>query len=503
MAQDRQEPRNQFVIKARGISKAFPGVQALSEVNLEIRQGEIHAVVGENGAGKSTLMNILSGVLTADEGEILLNGQEVVITTTKQAYELGIHIVHQETSLCSNLSVAENVFVYDIPTVRFGLVDRRKLHRETTRLLEMFDVKASSDTLVRDLGVAEQQLVEIAKASAGKCQVLILDEPTSALAVHEEEILFDRVRQMNAQGTSVIYISHKLREVFDLADRVTVLRDGRVVGTRDVAESDIPGIVRMMVGRELSQLYPDKSQHCGQRILQVRNLSTGHQVRDVSFDLHEGEILGVAGLVGAGRTEMAMAVFGAIPLERGEILVAGEPVTIDSPHKAISLGMGFLHEDRRDWGLFLQKDVQANIISAHLDSFTWGPFMDRGREEAEAQRFVDTLAIRTPSLLQKVMNLSGGNQQKVVVGKWLSTRPRILLVDEPTRGIDVGAKAEIHNLLRSLADEGVAILMISSELPEILGMSDRILVMHEGQVMGTLLASEASEDAIMSLAVGS
>jgi ABC-type sugar transport system ATPase subunit len=367
----------------------------------------------------------------------------------------------------------------------------------------MFDVKASSDTLVRDLGVAEQQLVEIAKASAGRCRVLILDEPTSALAIHEEEILFDRVRRMNEQGTSVIYISHKLREVFELADRVTVLRDGRVVGTQDVVESDIPGIVRMMVGRELSQFYPDRSQRQGQQILQVRNLSTGRQVWDVSFDLCKGEILGVAGLVGAGRTEMAMAVFGAVPLVHGEIMVEGKPVAIDSPHKAISLGMGLLHEDRRDWGLFLQKDVQANIISAHLSSFTRGPFMDRGKEETEAQRFVDTLAIRTPSLLQKVMNLSGGNQQKVVVGKWLSTRPRILLVDEPTRGIDVGAKAEIHNLLRSLADEGVAILMISSELPEILGMSDRVLVMHEGRVTGTLLASEASEDAIMSLAVGS
>jgi ribose transport system ATP-binding protein len=503
MVQDTQQDKTDLIVEVRGIYKAFPGVQALSDVHLQVRRGEIHAVVGENGAGKSTLMNILSGVITADGGHILLDGQEVVIANPKQAHELGIHIVHQETSLCPNLSVAENAFVYDIPGARLGLVDRRKLHVDTEELLTMFGIKARPDTLVRDLGVAQQQLVEIAKAFAGKCRVLILDEPTSALAIHEEALLFDRVRRLREQSTSVIYISHKLREVFELADRVTVLRDGRVVGTKTVAETDIPSIVRMMVGRELSQLYPEKGKQRGKPVLQVRNLASGRQVRDVSFDLHEGEILGVAGLVGAGRTEMAMAIFGVAPIDGGEVLVNGKRLDAESPQKTISLGMGLLHEDRREWGLFLQKDVQANIISAHLDEFTRGPFMDRGKEQAEAKRMVDTLAIRTPSLLQKVMNLSGGNQQKVVVGKWLSTRPRILLVDEPTRGIDVGAKAEIHTLLRDLANEGVAILMVSSELPEILGMSDRILVMHEGRTVGTLSAVEASESAIMSLAIGS
>jgi ribose transport system ATP-binding protein len=503
MAQDMEERRPDILVEVNGIHKSFPGVQALSDVSLQIRRGEIHAVVGENGAGKSTLMNILSGVFTADRGQILVDGQEVVIATPKQAHALGIHTVHQETSLCPNLSVAENAFVYDIPTRGPGLVDRHRLTAETQELLTMFDLKVRPDTLVRDLGVAQQQLVEIAKAFAGKCRVLILDEPTSALALHEEALLFDRVRRLREQGASVVYISHKLREVFELADRVTVLRDGRVIGTRVVAETDIPGIVTMMVGRELSQLYPEKGKISGKPVLQVRHLASGRQVRDVSFDLHAGEILGVAGLVGAGRTEMAMAIFGVAPVDKGEVLVDGKRLEPEAPQKAISLGLGLLHESRREWGLFLLKDVQANIISAHLGDFSRGPLMDSRKEQAEARRMVEALRIRTPSLLQKVMNLSGGNQQKVVVGKWLSTRPRILLVDEPTRGIDVGAKADIHALLRSLANEGVAILMISSELPEILGMSDRVLVMHEGRTVGTLSAEEASESAIMSLAVGS
>jgi len=307
---------------------------------------------------------------------------------------------------------------------------------------------------------------------------------------------------MREQGTSVIYISHKLSEVFDLADRVTVLRDGRVVGVRALAETDVASIVRLMVGREISQLYPDRGERRGAPMLQVRHLSRGERFQDVTFDLHRGEILGVAGLIGSGRTDMALSVFGASPTDGGEILIDGEPVDIESPVKAIDLGMAYLPEDRREEGLFLDMDVTANIISAHLGSFTSGSLMDAREAEAEAGGFAETLDIRTPSLEQKVLNLSGGNQQKVVVAKWLSTKPRILIVDEPTRGIDVGTKAEIHTLLRGLANEGVAILMISSELPEILGMSDRILVMHGGRVKGELSMDEASEDSVMSLAVG-
>ena len=493
---------NGVFLEAEGIRKAFPGVQALAEVSLQIRRGEIHAVVGENGAGKSTLMNILSGVYRADHGRIMLEGEEVRPSSPKDAYDLGISIVHQENSLCTNLSVAENVLVHRVPTQFGGLVDRKSLHEQTKEMLEVLCIDAGPQTVVRDLSVGQQQLVEIAKATACECKVLILDEPTSSLTDHEAGILFDRIRVMREQGTSVIYISHKLSEVFDLADRVTVLRDGRVVGVRALAETDVASIVRLMVGREISQLYPDRGERRGAPMLQVRHLSRGERFQDVTFDLHRGEILGVAGLIGSGRTDMALSVFGASPTDGGEILIDGEPVDIESPVKAIDLGMAYLPEDRREEGLFLDMDVTANIISAHLGSFTSGSLMDAREAEAEAGGFAETLDIRTPSLEQKVLNLSGGNQQKVVVAKWLSTKPRILIVDEPTRGIDVGTKAEIHTLLRGLANEGVAILMISSELTEILGMSDRILVMHGGRVKGELSMDEASEDSVMSLAVG-
>lgn len=503
MVQDRETSSPEMNLEVEGVWKAFPGVQALADVSLQVRRNEVHAVVGENGAGKSTLMNILSGVYAADRGRIFLEGQEIRPANPKHAYNLGISIVHQENSLCSNMTIAENIFVHDIPSRWAGLVDRRRLGAQTQAMLEMFKIRASPETLVRELSVGQQQLVEVAKALACQCKVLILDEPTSALTDHESAILFDRVRQMRAQGTSVIYISHRLHEVFRLADRVTVLRDGRGVGTQHISETDVQAIVRMMVGREISQFYPDKGEGHGVPVLQVCHLTHEGSFEDINFDLHRGEILGVAGLIGAGRTAMALAIFGAVPGVKGEILIDGKLVTIDSPNKAIDLGMSYLPENRREEGLFLDMTVQANIISSHLDAFATGPLMDPLKERSEAQRFVDALSIRTPSILQKVLNLSGGNQQKVVVGKWLSTKPRILLVDEPTRGIDVGTKAEIHNLLRELANEGVAVLMISSELPEILGMSDRILVMHEGRVMGVLPADEASEDAVMSLAIGS
>ncbi|MBM4430122.1 MAG: sugar ABC transporter ATP-binding protein [Chloroflexi bacterium] len=503
MAQEAQESRSDVILEVQGIWKAFPGVQALSDVSLRVRRGEIHAVVGENGAGKSTLMNILSGVYPADRGRIFLEGKETVPVNPNDAYRMGISIVHQETSLCTNLTVAENIFVHDMPTQAGGLIDRKRLHRQTQQMIDLFEIRATPETLVRDLSVGQQQLVEVAKATAYQCKVLILDEPTSALTDHEAAILFERARRMKKQGASVIYISHRLREVFDLADRVTILRDGRVVGTQDVAETDTASIVRMMVGREISQFYPDKAEEHGTPILQVRNLSYNDRFRDVSFDLHRGEILGVAGLIGAGRTEVALAIFGALPGITGEILLEGNRVTLDSPEKAIELGISYLPENRREEGLFLAMSVQANIISAHLGAFAKGLLMDAEKERQMAQRFVDVLSIRTPSLAREVLNLSGGNQQKVVVGKWLSTAPKILIADEPTRGIDVGSKAEIHELLRKLANDGMAILMISSELPEILGMSDRILVMHDGRLTGTLSAEEASEDAVMSLAIGS
>jgi ribose transport system ATP-binding protein len=489
-------------LRAKGIWKGFPGVQALADVSFDLRPCEIHAVVGENGAGKSTLMNVLSGVYRPDRGQILLDGTIVAPADPKEAFDLGISIVHQETSLCANLSVAENIFVHAIPTTWGGLVNFRRLFEQTEALLKQFDVNVPPTRLVRDLGIAQQQLIEIAKASAFQCKVLILDEPTSTLAAHEEAVLFEQVRQMKKRGTSVIYISHRLREVFELADRVTVLKDGRLIGTRNTAETDISGIVSMMVGREINQLFPKRGKSAGEPILQVRHLTSRSLLNDISFDLHRGEILGVSGLVGAGRTEMAMAVFGVITIDHGEVRVMGEPLRKASPLRAIEHGIGFLPEDRRQFGLFMGMDVRANIVSAHLRDFAGRFLMNANKEKDEAEKFIQALTIRTPNMQQKMPTLSGGNQQKVVVSKWLSISPRILIVDEPTRGIDVGAKSEIHVLLRRLAEEGVAILMISSELPEILGMSDRILVMHEGRVAGILPGATATEDAVMSLAVG-
>jgi ABC-type sugar transport system ATPase subunit len=441
-------------LEVKGVWKGFPGVQALADVNFELRCGEIHAVVGENGAGKSTLMNVLSGVHLADSGQILLDGQVVRPANPKEAFNLGISIVHQETSLCANLSVAENIFVHSIPTTWSGMVNFRRLHEQTAALLKQFDIKVPPKTLVKDLGIAQQQLVEIAKASAYQCKVLILDEPTSTLAPHEEEILFEQVRQMKQRGTSVIYISHRLREVFELADRVTVLKDGRLIGTKATRDCNVAGIVSMMVGRELSQLFPPRGGKAGEPALQVRHVSRPPLLKDISFDLLRGEIMGVAGLVGAGRTEMALAVFGADAITEGDILVMGNPVHGMSPRKAIQLGMGYLPEDRRLMGLFMGMDVRANIVSAHLQDFAGRIFMSTHREKSEAERFVKALSIRTPGIQQRMPTLSGGNQQKIVVSKWLSIAPKILIVDEPTRGIDVGAKAEIHTLLRNLANEG-------------------------------------------------
>ncbi|MGA2641916.1 MAG: sugar ABC transporter ATP-binding protein, partial [Spirochaetia bacterium] len=353
MEEERGESVSSFILHVRGISKGFPGVQALEDVDFALGHSEIHAVVGENGAGKTTLMNILSGVLQPDRGQIFLEGRQVSSANPREALDLGIGIVHQETSLCANLSIAENVFVHDIPKTWSGMVNFRRLYEQTEAVLQQFDIKASPKILVRELGIAQQQLVEIAKASAHQCKVLILDEPTSTLALHEAAILFDRVRQMKADGTSVIYISHRLREVFELADRVTILRDGHVVGTKVVSETNLAAIVSLMVGREISQFFPEKGKGSTKTVLQVRHLASGPKVREVSFDLHQGEILGVAGLVGAGRTEMALAVFGATPIDRGEIFVNGKQVHIGSPRRAIELGLGYLPEDRRLLGLFL------------------------------------------------------------------------------------------------------------------------------------------------------
>lgn len=491
------------LLAMRGIQKRFGGVWALRGVDLTVRAGEVLALVGENGAGKSTLMEILCGNVRADAGDIIYAGQPVHFAGAREAAFAGISIVHQELSLVPHLTVGENVFCAREPVIPvLGFVNRRQLYRQAAEILKRFDLDIAPNVRVGDLPVALQQMVEIAKALSLDCRVLVLDEPTSALTDRETDYLFDIVRRLRDQGVAVIYISHKLQEVFALADRVMVLRDGEHVGTRSLEEVDPDALVRMMVGRELGSGYPARDGVRGRPVLRVEGLTRAPRFRDVSFEVHAGEILGLAGLVGAGRTDVARAIFGADPLDRGTVFLEGRRVTVHDPGVAIGLGIGYVPEDRKELGLFLGLSVQRNICAASLGENSVAGFMSPRRERRMAHRFVQRLRIRTPSLQEATYNLSGGNQQKVMLAKWLSIKPKVLIVDEPTRGVDVGAKAEVHTILRELARRGVAVLMISSELPEILGASDRILVMYEGRVTGGLDAAEATEERIMFLAAG-
>jgi len=483
----------------RGMSKAFPGVQALQSVDLDLHAGEVHAVVGENGAGKSTLMKILAGVNHADAGSVRLQSRPIQNANPRQALERGVTMIHQELNLAPNLSVAENVFLGRAPT-RGGLIDWSRLYADAEALAARLGIELDVRARVEDLSVARQQTVEIAKALSLDARVIIMDEPTSALTERETEALFDIIARLKGQGVAIAYISHRLDEIFRVADRVTVLRDGRLVGTLPIGEATPPRLIGMMVGRELTTLFPKEAVEIGQPVLEVRHLRRTGVLDDISFVLRHREILGLAGLVGAGRTELVRGLFGADPLNAGEILIQGRPVHIRSPRDAISLGLGFVTEDRKLQGLVLGMTVRENETLASLAQISRAGLLDTNRETTLAARLVEQLGVRTPSLEQEVANLSGGNQQKVVIAKWLATQPRILILDEPTRGIDVGAKAEVHALMSRLAHDGVSILMISSELPEILGMSDRILVMRQGRVTGEFTREQASQEAIMACA---
>jgi len=487
------------LVEIRGMTKAFPGVQALLGVDLDLRAGEVHAVVGENGAGKSTLMKIVAGVYRPDSGSIRLDGAPILNESPRQALERGISMIHQELNLAPNLSVAENVFLGRAPT-RGGLIDWRRLYADVEALADRLGIDLDVRARVDELSVARQQMVEIAKALSLDARVIIMDEPTSALTERETEALFDIIARLKSHGVAVVYISHRLDEIFRVADRVTVLRDGRLVGTLPVAQATQPQLISMMVGRELTTLFPKESVEIGDPVLEVRHLRRNGALEDISFVLRRHEILGLAGLVGAGRTELVRILFGADSLDGGEILLEGRPVRIRSPRDAIRLGMGFVTEDRKLQGLVLGMNVRENETLASLGQVSQLGFLNLGRERTLAARLVDQLGVRTPSVEQEVANLSGGNQQKVVIAKWLATRARILILDEPTRGIDVGAKAEVHALMSRLATQGVSILMISSELPEILGMSDRILVMRQGRLSGEFTREQATQEAILACA---
>jgi ribose transport system ATP-binding protein len=484
-----------LLVSMEGIDKSFPGVHALDQCRFELRAGEVHALVGENGAGKSTLMKVLAGVYVKDAGRIHLKGREVEIASPRAAQDLGIAIIHQELHLMPHLTVAQNIFIGREPRgrVRF-LVDERALVDRAAALLDRLHLRMDPRARVADLSVAKQQMVEIARALSLNADVLIMDEPTAALTDAEIGDLFRVIRQLREKGVGVVHISHRLEELPQIADRITVMRDGRTVETL-AADAAIDQVIRLMVGRTLYEEAPEVPDLAEREVvLEVRGLRRGRALRGVSFHLRRGEILGFAGLVGAGRTEVARAIFGADPIDSGQVLVRGRPVRIRSPRDAVRHGIAYLSEDRKRFGLALQMDVEANLVLATLRRFARLGWVNTAMTRKAARDSVESLRIRTPSLQQKVANLSGGNQQKVVIGKWLTASTQILLFDEPTRGIDVGAKGEIYRLLNDLARRGASIVMISSELPEVLRMSHRIIVMCEGRVTGELPGGASQEE---------
>ncbi len=493
----------EIILEMRDIDKSFPGVQALRKAQLELKRGEVHCLLGENGAGKSTLMKILSGAQPADSGTILLEGKELHINSPYHAQQLGISMIYQEFNLSPFLSVGENIFLGREPK-RPGtpFIHWSKLYSDAAAILKRIRVDMDVKQPVNELSVAQQQMVEIAKAISVNAKIIVMDEPSATLTDHELQALFDLIRDVQQQGIGIIYISHRLEEVFEIGHRCTIMRDGEHVATENVADLDREDIIRMMVGRELKEEFPKELFERGKERLRVEGLKRGKVIKDVSFSLHEGEIVGITGLVGAGRTEVARAIFGADPVDGGTITLDGEKLNVRSPREAISKGIGLLTEDRKGQGLILGMTIRENTTLANLTEIANGPFLNRGKEREVAKKYVDELQIKTPSVDQYVQNLSGGNQQKVVLAKWLFTQSKVLIFDEPTRGIDVGAKVEIYKLMNALVRKGVVVIMISSELPEILGMCDRILVMHEGQLKGELQRNEATQEKIMHLATG-
>jgi ribose transport system ATP-binding protein len=494
-----QEPP---LLQMRNISKVFPGVRALKEVSISLNAGEVRALVGENGAGKSTLIKILAGVYQPSEGEILLDGQVVAVHDPAHALRLGIIPVHQEVNLEPYLSIAENIYIGRQPRNRLGLIDYRRMNEDAVRWLSELGVTTDPSLPLGMISIAERQMVAIARAVSLDARVVIFDEPTSSLTLRETERLFAVIRRLKAKGLGIIYISHRLEEIFQICDSLTVMRDGALVATKGIAEVSTDDIIRMMIGRDLKDLYQKSATPIGHPVLEVKNLTVEGILNDISLTVHSGEIVGISGLVGAGRTELARAIFGDLPFERGEVIVDGKPLRAACPDDCITAGIGLVPEDRKDQGLVLTMPVTNNISMTILDKLTRLGIIRTRREAQVAEDAVQRLAIKTPSIKQQVQYLSGGNQQRVVIAKWLATNPKVLLVDEPTRGIDVGAKSEIYALLNRLAGQGVGILMISSELPEILAMSDRILVMHQGRIKAELPRIGASEETIMRFATG-
>ncbi|RYH08739.1 sugar ABC transporter ATP-binding protein [Tropicimonas sp. IMCC6043] len=482
------------VLRLANIVKSFPGVRALDDVSFSVMPGEVHALMGENGAGKSTLMKVLGGIYQPNEGQIFVDEQPVVMNTPMEAKAKGIVFIHQELSLAEELPVAENIYLGELPRKSFGRVDWEKLYAQTNAILKKLNVSFDARTVVGDLSIANQQMVEIARALTVDAKAVIFDEPTASLTDAEKVVLFDVIADLKSQGVGIIYISHRMEEIFRITDRISVLRDGQYSGTLTTADTDEDEVTQLMIGRSLDLSRNASHHELGDVALEVRDLSCGHLYRNINFEVRRGEVVGFYGLVGAGRTEIAETLFGLREPTSGTILLDGKEVRIHSPVEAIAHGISLVPEDRKGQGLVLGMNCRDNITLPQVDDLTAGPFVADGAEIAIFDLYRDRLDIRTPGWRQLVGNLSGGNQQKIVIGKWLSMHPNVLIVDEPTRGIDVGSKSEIHNLIRDLAAHGYAVIVISSEMPEVLHVSDRIVAMYSGELIKTFTSEEVTED---------
>lgn len=489
------------LFRMEGISKSFPGVKALDNVSLSVNKGEVHGLVGENGAGKSTLMKIMTGVYQADKGDIYIENEKVVIDSVAKAHEYGISIIFQELTLCRHLTVADNIFI-GRPPVKGGFISDRQMHREAKKILDNLGINISTHAMVSTLSVAQQQMVEIAKAISYNSRILVLDEPTATLTEREIEQLFVIIRNLQKKGVGMVYISHRMDELKQICERATVIRDGQYIGTRSLSEITLDELVNMIVGRSLEDKFPKYERKIGDVALEVHNLHRGNKVNVDHFKVHKGEILGISGLVGAGRTEIMRCIFGADKADSMELSMDGKPVKINSVAQAIKHGLAYATEDRKYDGLALDLDIEYNTNMAHLHELTRFGFVNDKEGAKNAEKYRRLMNTKTPTLRKPAGQLSGGNQQKIVLSKWMCNDIKVLIVDEPTRGIDVGAKFEIYQIFNKLSDSGVAIIMISSELPEVLGMSDRVLVIHEGSINGELDAKKTSQEEILYLAAG-
>ena len=491
------------LLKLENITKTFPGVQALKGVNLTVNKGEVHALIGENGAGKSTLMKCLIGMQPPTTGEIWYDGKIIKDYDTRAALNMGISMIHQELSPIEHRTISENIWLGREPKNKFGFISYKQMNEQTREVLKLVDLQEEPTQLMKNLTVAKVQMIEIAKAISYNAKVIIMDEPTSALTDKEVEQLFKIIRKLKSEGRAIIYISHKLDEIYTICDKITVFRDGELIGSRDIDKIELDEMIKMMVGREVNDLYPKEHCKIGEVVLEVENLSHTTDFKNISFKAHAGEILGFAGLVGSGRTQIMEAIFGARCIESGKIKIKGKEVEIKTPLDAIKNGMALLTEDRRTTGIFPMLFVSYNILCSHMETYKGKTgLLDLRGMDKDVNKYISSVNIKTPSKNTPIQNLSGGNQQKVLIARWLLTEPDILILDEPTRGIDVGAKAEIYNLISKLAAAGKCVIMISSELPEIMGMSDRVIIMHEGRISGELTKEEFSQEILMTYAAG-